>query len=185
MTDPAPTDPHPGVIPGEEPHEPAPEELVEDLPPAEHHDAGPVSRADYDALEADRDQYLEAVQRLKAEFANHRRRTDEQRGEVIERAAAGLVEKLLPVLDACDAALAQGAEAVQPVASLLETVLAADGLERIAEPGEIFDPERHEAVVHSAGESDADGTPVVAEVLRAGFAWKGRVVRPAMVRVEG
>lgn len=181
MSDPTGTDPHPGTIPGEEPHDQDPDQIVEDLPPADHHDASPVSRAEYDALEADRDTYVEAVQRLKAEFANHRRRTEEQRAETVERAASGLAEKLLPVLDACDAALAQGADGVSPVSELLEGVLAAEGLERVATPGELFDPERHEAVVHSGG----DGDPVVAEVLRAGFSWKGRVLRPAMVRVEG
>lgn len=182
MSDHTGTDPHPETIPGEEPHDAEPEEIVEDLPDADHHAPGPVSREEYDALEADRDAYVEAVQRLKAEFANHRRRTDEQRAEILERAAAGLAAKLLPVLDACDAALAQEQEAVRPVAALLEDTLVAEGLERIAAPGETFDPERHEAVVHTAGDG---GEPVVAEVLRAGFAWKGRVLRPAMVRVEG
>lgn len=179
------TDPHPDTIPGEEPHEPGPEEIVKDLPEPDHHDAGPVSREEYEALEADRDAYVEAVQRLKAEFANHRRRTDEQHAEIVERAASGLASRLLPVLDACDAALAQDQDAVRPIASLLEDVLVAEGLERIATPGEAFDPERHEAVVHTAGDSDGGAAPVVAEVLRAGFGWKGRVLRPAMVRVEG
>ena len=49
---------------------------------------------------------------------------------------------------------------------------------------ESFDPERHDAVMHEPAEG-AEGGPVVAQVLRAGYSWKGRVVRPAMVKVRG
>jgi molecular chaperone GrpE len=61
-------------------------------------------------------------------------------------------------------------------------VLRKEGLELVAESGSAFDPERHEAVMHEQG----DGLePVVAEVMRAGYVWNGRVLRPAMVRVKG
>jgi len=131
----------------------------------------------------ERDEYLEALQRLKAEFDNHRRRTTEQAAAQRDQAAASLVEKLLPVLDSCDAALAHDAEAVRPIVDSLTGTLAGAGLERLEPNGEPFDPELHEAVMHEAGEGQA--VPTVSQVLRAGYAWNGRVVRPAMVQVSG
>lgn len=132
-------------------------------------------------LIAERDEYLDALQRLKAEFANARRRNAEQASSQRQQAAADLVEKLLPVLDSCDAAIAHGVEEVQPIASALFDVLAAQGLSRLDPTGMPFDPEQHEAVMHEAG----DGEPTVAETLRTGYIWNERVLRPAMVKVQG
>jgi len=137
---------------------------------------------------AERDGYLDALQRLKAEFANHRRRTGEQATQQREQAAAGLVEKLLPVLDSCDAALTHDAESpVRPIFDALNEVLTRDGLARIGSAEEAFDPDFHDAVMHepAADGADPEAVPVVAEVLRAGYAWNGRVLRPAMVKVRG
>lgn len=132
----------------------------------------------------ERDEYLEALQRLKAEFANHRRRTSEQASAQRDQAATTLVEKLLPVLDSCDAALAHDADTVRPIVDSLIGTLSAEGLERLEPNGELFDPELHEAVMHEAGDGD-QSAPTVSQVLRAGYAWKGKVVRPAMVQVRG
>jgi len=132
---------------------------------------------------AERDEYLAALQRLKAEFANHKRRTIEQQEQQREQAAASLVEKLLPVLDSCDAALAHDAEAVKPINDSLLDALTRTGLTRIDPDGEVFDPASHEAVMHEEG--DGGDEPLVSEVLRAGYAWNGRVLRPAMVKVKG
>ncbi|MDQ6839835.1 MAG: nucleotide exchange factor GrpE, partial [Actinomycetota bacterium] len=60
-------------------------------------------------------------------------------------------------------------------------VLAREGLERIDPDREPFDPTVHDAVAHEPG----DGGQEVAEVLRAGYRWRGRVLRPAMVKVRG
>ncbi len=60
-------------------------------------------------------------------------------------------------------------------------MLEKQGLTKVAPEGAPFDPNHHEAVAHEPGEGD----PVVAEVLRPGYVWKGRVLRPAMVRVRG
>ncbi len=140
--------------------------------------------ADLDAVLRERDEYLEALRRLQADFENYRKRVVRQQTEHLEHAAAGLVEKLLPALDAADAAVAHGADAVAPVLSALLDVLAKEGLERLEPDGEPFDPNEHEAVAHEPGESD-DGGSVVTEVLRVGYRWKGRVLRPAMVKVRG
>lgn len=130
---------------------------------------------------AERDGYLDALQRLKAEFANHRRRNLEQATAQREQAAAGLVEKLLPVLDSLTAAIAHDPATITPINDSLLDTLRGQGLAELNPVGEAFDPEQHEAVLHEAG----DGGPMVIEVLRVGYAWNGRVIRPAMVKVRG
>jgi molecular chaperone GrpE len=84
------------------------------------------------------------------------------------------------VLDSCDAALAHGATEVEPVLAALYGALAKEGLERIDPKGAPFDPAEAEAVMHEPGEG---GDQVVAEVLRPGYRWRGKVLRPAMVKV--
>lgn len=144
-----------------------------------------VSAADVlTTVTAERDEYLEAMQRLKAEFANHKRRTSEQQSQQREQAAAGLVEKLLPVLDGCDAAMAHEPDAVRPISDALIDALTKEGLTRIEPEGDVFDPESHEAVMHEEGDGSS-AQPLVVEVLRAGYSWNGRVLRPAMVKVKG
>lgn len=132
---------------------------------------------------AERDEYLEALQRVKAEFDNFKRRSAKERLELTERANAGLAERLLPVLDACDAALVHGATDVEPIHKSLVEVLEREGLERMTAEGQPFDPTRHEAVVHEPGEGE--GEAIVVECLRPGYLWKGQVLRAAMVKVRG
>jgi molecular chaperone GrpE len=134
-----------------------------------------------------RDDYLDALQHLQAEFDNYRKRVDRQQRDVVDNAATALVKKLLPVLDTADLALAHGGgEDVKQVAGALFDVLSKEGLERVIPEGEPFDPELHDAVVHEPVEGqDAPDRPEVSEVLRAGYRWKGRVLRPAMVKVRG
>lgn len=135
---------------------------------------------DLGKLAAERDDYLDQLRRTKADFNNYRKRMLRQQTEHLERAAEELVEKLLPVLDNFDAALAHG-QGFEQVHSTLMATLEKEGLERIHPEGKPFDPTEADAVAHEEG----DGGPVVAEVLRSGYRWKGRVVRPAMVRVRG
>ncbi|PLS76658.1 MAG: nucleotide exchange factor GrpE [Actinobacteria bacterium] len=134
-----------------------------------------------DAVAAERDDYLDRLRRLQADFENYRKRMLKQQAEHEERATEGLVVKLLPVLDNFDLALGHGAEDVAPVHRSLLDVLEAAGLERIDPAGQPFDPNEHDAVQHEPG----DGEPEVIEVHRAGYRWKGRVLRPAMVKVKG
>ncbi|WP_420639984.1 nucleotide exchange factor GrpE [Candidatus Poriferisocius sp.] len=128
-----------------------------------------------------RDGYLSDLQRVTAEFANYRRKAAERQQETVAMAAAGIVEKVLPVLDAADAAVGQGAHDVAPIRDALFAALEKEGLARLDTPGALFDPNCHEAVVHEPGEGEA----VIAEVLRAGYQWNNRVLRPAMVKVRG
>jgi molecular chaperone GrpE len=131
-------------------------------------------------FESERNDYLQQLQRVKADFENYRKRMLRQQSEHLERAAEALIEKLLPVLDVFDAAADHGQGFDQAQATLMST-LEKEGLERIHPLDKPFDPTEADAVAHE----DGDGGPVVAEVLRAGYRWKGRVVRPAMVRVRG
>ncbi|MFN2506436.1 MAG: nucleotide exchange factor GrpE [Acidimicrobiales bacterium] len=135
---------------------------------------------DLSKLAAERDDYLDQLRRTKADFENYRKRIQRQQTEHVERAAEGLAEKLLPVLDTFDAALAHGQGFDQVHASFMST-LEKEGLERIHPEGQTFDPAESDAVAHEEG----DDGPIVAEVLRPGYRWKGRVLRPAMVRVRG
>ena len=133
------------------------------------------------ALIAERDEYLDALQRLKAEFANARRRSDEQASGQRQQAAADLVGRLLPVLDSAQAALQQGVEEVRPLTDALLEVLTSQGLAEVDPVGEPFDPELHEAVLFESGE----GEQVVIETMRLGYHWNDRVLRAAMVKVRG
>ena len=130
------------------------------------------------------DEYRELAQRVQADFENYKKRVLKQQTEYMERAAEHLVEKLLPVLDTADLAVAhdEGNTSLHHVVSALIEVLAKEGLERIDPAGHSFDPNEHDAVLHEPGDA---AEPVVSEVMRAGYRWKGRVLRPAMVKVQG
>lgn len=135
-----------------------------------------------ETVTGERDDYLDALRRLQAEFENYRKAVAKRESDARERANESLVSELLPVLDACDGAVANGSEDVALIQAPLIEVLNKQGLVRLAEAGAHFDPELHEAVMHEDG--DGDG-PVVAEVLRVGYQWRGRTLRAAMVKVRG
>jgi molecular chaperone GrpE len=144
-------------------------------------------------LAAERDEYLLALQRVQAEFENYRKRIQRLQDEQSARAATDLVTKLLHVLDTLDLAQAhqgesgagsEDAKALQAARSMLLETLAKEGLERVNEAEVPFDPEVHDAVAKCEGEGEG-GEPVIDEVLRSGYRWRGRVLRPAMVRVRG
>jgi molecular chaperone GrpE len=134
---------------------------------------------DVDTLLAERDQFKDIALRLQADFENYRKRVATQQSDEIDRATGKLAESLLPVLDACEAAFAHRVEGVESIWSALIGALQKQGLQALA--NQPFDPAVAEAVMHEPG----DGEPVVAEVLRTGYTWKGKVLRPAMVKVRG
>lgn len=135
-----------------------------------------------DVVAAERDAYRDTLQRLQADFENYRKRTQKQTAELAERANESLAIKLLGVLDTVDLAKAHEPNgSIEQVSVALLDVLTKEGLERINAVEQPFDPTLHEAVAHEEGE---DG-PKVSEELRAGYLWKGRVIRPAMVKVIG
>ncbi len=136
-------------------------------------------------LEAERDGYLLDLQRMTAEFANYRKQAERRTTEVGGRARGDLAEKLLVVFDACDLAFEHGADGVAPIRASLVQALEPAGLEVLDPVDEPFDPNRHDAVLHEPAADGDDTGQVVVEVLRRGYAWEGRVLRPAMVRVRG
>ena len=138
------------------------------------------------AVVAERDAYLDDLQRITAEFTNFRRQTIKRNTEFVAQAASRLAKALLPVLDACEAAVSQGVEGIEAVQAQMLGVLSAEGLTVLGSVDEPFDPGFHEAVMsEDASDDDGEAAPVVAEVLRTGYAWNGRVLRPAMVKVRG
>lgn len=134
------------------------------------------------ALTEERDQFKDIALRLQADFENYRKRSAGQQADEVDRATGRMVESLLPVLDACEAAFAHGTLGVEPIWSALLGVLQRQGLDVMDLDGKLFDPADADAVVH---EEDNGGEPVIAEVLRTGYRWKGRVLRAAMVKVKG
>jgi molecular chaperone GrpE len=192
--DPPPADPDPGAsgVDGAGPADRPPAEAVADDVPVTDDVPVPDDEVIIDdivgleaTVEAERDDYLERLQRLQAEFENYRRRMTKEQAEARDRGAQALAAELLPVLDGFEAALQQGSDEAGPIHSQIVEILTKAGLERTGEPGDPFDPEIHEAVMHEPAEDGAEGESTIAELLRTGYSWKGRVLRPAMVKVRG
>jgi molecular chaperone GrpE len=138
-------------------------------------------------ITAERDEYLAHLQRTQAEFDNYRKRMLRDQTVHLERATGNLIEQLLPVLDSFELALNSAGTDVDRLRKGVELVygeflgaLEKAGLERIEALGKPFDPEEHEAVMHV---EDDGGDPGVRDVVRSGYRFKGRVLRPAMVKV--
>ena len=160
------------------------------------HDLDPEALADWEGFDAsvdedlvrERDEMRALAQRVQADFENYKKRVERDQVQNAERGIAALVELLLPVLDNFELALLSLDTAEDNVRKGVElayadflSVLERAGLERIETDGTPFDPEVHEAVMHDAG----DGEPTVVETMRSGYRLKGRVLRPAMVKVAG
>jgi molecular chaperone GrpE len=139
---------------------------------------------DISAIAQQRDEYRALAQRLQADFENYKKQTLRRNTEVVEHASSRLAEKLLPVLDAFDNAIIHGVDGVGPLHKALFDVLQKEGLEVIPSDGVPFDPNHHEAVLHEPANTE-DAEPMVSETLRTGYSWKGKVLRPAMVKVRG
>ena len=153
-------------------------------------EAAAAVEADLSQLASERAELVDTLRRVQADFENYRKRVQREQTTLVERANDRLVEDLLPVLDSFDGALGSLAGADSPEAEKVRdgvvgirtqfvAVLEKAGLERIEASGAVFDPNEHEAVL----QDDGNGEPHVAEVLRTGYRLKGRVLRPAMVRV--
>jgi len=151
-------------------------------------DDEPADRDEVGALQADTDELLAEVERLKglvlrqqADFENFRKRSATQSAADIDRATGRMAEALLPVLDAAEQAYVQHPDEVGPLLNAMLTELKKHGLESLDLADQPFDPEVADAVHHEAGDG---GDVVVAEVLRTGYSWKGKTLRPAMVRTR-
>src|SRR5438105_491642 len=150
-----------------------------------------VHPGDHERSEANRQsaEYLDHLQRLQAEFANYRKRVLKEQTRAVEMASESLVRRLLEVLDEFDLALMAAEQkpdidkflhGVELVYAKLQDILGSEGLKRIDALGKPFDPEQHEALMQTGS---GEGEPIVSDVLRPGYTLKGRVIRPAGVKV--
>jgi molecular chaperone GrpE len=143
--------------------------------------------------EREKAQFKALAQRAQADLINYRKRTEEERGELVGNVGAQVILRVLPVLDDVERALANApAEASQAESGWLEGfrlierklngILAAEGLQRIEAEGAAFNPFEHEVVGYFAAEGRSEGE--VLEVTRQGYRMNGKVLRPAQVVVQ-
>lgn len=142
-----------------------------------------VSSVELDALQAQLDERTADLQRISAEYSNYRRRVERDRQLVISLAKAQVAGELLTVLDDIEQAHAHGdlSGVFKAIADKLVAAVQSQGLEPFGVAGDGFDPEVHEAVHHST--SPDVHAPTVTAVLRRGYRFGDRVLRPAMVAV--
>jgi molecular chaperone GrpE len=158
-------------------------------------DSGPVQQEqqleglDVEALQAERDQLFERLQRLAAEFDNYRKRTAREQAALAERASERLVKELIPILDDLGRALEAAGEheevkleeGVRLVHRSLSDLLTKQGLSEIETDGK-FDPHVHEALLSQPSDEE-EGS--VIEVVQKGYKLGDKVLRPARVVVAG
>jgi len=155
------------------------------------HTAEPDLQTQLERAKKEAAEHLDDLKRLQAEFENYRKRVLREQTSLVGRASEQLVERLLPILDNFELALIAAdrtkdyealVRGVEIVFGELMDLLHKEGLKKIDAVGKPFDPTHHEAVLE-VGDGPPDGEPVVAEVVRNGYTLKGKVVRPAMVKV--
>ena len=171
---------------GESPGAPGDTEVepATDEEPDPEWDEAAVLSVELEATRRDRDQYLDALQRLKAEFENSRKRQERERIRILSMASERLVQELLPVLDNLDRALEAGGdirEGVQATRDQLADVLGEEGLLPVASDGQPFDPNVHEAVMGQVSEEHEEGT--IIQTFQRGYLLNGKPIRTAKVVV--
>ena len=161
-----------------------PETTVEDEPAVAEDEELAALADELEATRRERDEYLDALRRLKAEFENARKRQDRERARILETASENLVLGLLPVLDNLDRALeAEGdiREGVRVTRDQLADVLGREGLLPVASDGQHFDPNVHEAVMGQPSDDHEEG--VILQTFERGYLLNGKPIRPAKVVV--
>lgn len=164
-----------------------------ELPPAEDENIS-ATAADAGALETElekakqeREALLDRLARMQAEFDNARKRAMREQQEYREFALTEAIKLLLPILDSFDRALSSntsGAEfcsGMELIDKQLHDALGKLGVEAVPARGQAFDPNVHQAI-EMVDTAEAEDNTVVDE-LQAGYKLKGRLLRPAMVRV--
>ena len=177
----------PGEDPGtvEEPESIlTPDALVEEEPGVVTEDELATLVEELGLVRRERDEYLDALRRLKTELENLRKRQEKERARLAQLASEGLVRKLLPVLDNLERALEAGGdirEGVRATYEQLVVVLGQEGLTPVFSDGQNFDPEVHEAVMSQPSEEHEEGT--ILQTFERGYLLKGKPIRPAKVVV--
>ena len=154
-------------------------------------ESAPAEAADRSAeLQRQRDEYQDLLLRKTAEFDNYRKRIERERAQVVETAAADLLEELLPVVDNMERALKAEAgpdsadayrRGVELIHSQLLDILRRRGVKPVEALGADFDPHLHQAVAHEMAEGHREGE--VIEEFSRGYRLGDRLLRPAMVKV--
>jgi molecular chaperone GrpE len=133
------------------------------------------------------EKYLTNWQRCQADFDNYKKRSEQEKGEVIEFANSALISKLLPIMDDLERAFASvpaeleesnWTEGIKLIYNKFKATLEAQGLTEIKATGEPFDPRLHEAVMQQEGEEG-----MVVEETQKGYKFRGKVIRPSLVIV--
>jgi molecular chaperone GrpE len=174
-----------------EPHQP---QAGADAEPAKSVDAEavqePVEVEELRKRGRERDEFLDMLRRVQAEFSNYRKRVERERAEWTDRAVGEFVLKLLPVLDDFDRALVHADESpdfdglvggIRLIESKIYEIMKASGVEPFVPGAQLFNPEEHEAVLVERSGKLPDGT--VNKVLRKGYRMRDRLLRPAQVQV--
>ena len=148
-------------------------------------------RGELEATKARAEEYLAGMQRERAEFSNYRRRTTEEREQMLGLAGEDLIRKVLAIADDFDLAIDNRpaeladdswVEGVAAIDRKLRTLLDSEGVSQIeAVPGTPFDPRAHEAIANVPGTGRAEGE--IVDVVRRGYKLRDRVIRPALVAV--
>jgi molecular chaperone GrpE len=175
-----------------------PEEIERELPAAEEdgfnegQQGGVASEAvvpsEAEKVKAERDALLDRLARLQAEFENYRKRNQRDQTEFREYAVSDAVRSLLPALDSLDLALKNATEehsdlreGIELTRKQLWDALSRLGLKEVPSTGQAFDPQYHQAI-EMVDTNEAPDHQVLQE-LQPGYTLKGRLLRPAMVRV--
>jgi molecular chaperone GrpE len=153
-----------------------------------------VSAKEFEALKAElteaqakTQEYLDALQRERADFVNYRRRMEQEREQMGQWTTGETIKKILPVLDDLELALnnrpagESWANGVELVYRKFQSILDKEGIIRIDAEGNPFDPNLHEAIMQEPSETHESG--MVTAVLRQGYMHGERVLRPALVKV--
>ena len=165
------------------------EETVEVEQPSEPKKEKKKSKkeSEIDALKAELNSKSDLLARTAAEFDNFKKRTEREKAGVAEYAKAGVIKKLLPILDnidraaACDKESADYIKGIEMIVKQFESAVDDLQIVSVAEKGDKFDPNFHEAVMHI--EDENYGENEIVEVLQKGYKLGDTVIRPAMVKV--
>lgn len=143
--------------------------------------------SELEALKLQLEEKSDLLFRTAAEFDNYKKRTEREKASVAEYAKAGIIKKLLPILDNVDRAAEADKESadyikgIELIIKQFEGLSSELGIEEVAHVGDNFDPNFHEAVMHT--EDENLGENVIAQVLQKGYKIGDTVIRPAMVAV--
>ncbi len=166
----------------------APLDVEHELPSAEKETVATSADAEIEALRNERDQYLDRLARLQAEFDNFRKRSVREQQDYRDYALVDALKGFLPILDSLDGAAKSDAQDLDQIRSGIELIdrqfhdaLAKLGVQSIPAEGQTFDPNLHMAIAMEETDEAPDNT-VIGELQR-GYKIKDRLLRPAMVRV--